>query len=339
VDGAEIGDQIGYAFANAGDVDHDGISDLILGAPRADLGGEDRGAAFVVFGNHAPLREGPEIVRLPPLLEDTVNPPGSSVRGVVSGPYLDADPPLGVAIDRSPASTGGHWQYGFTATPATPVPDGLSPAAALVVGAASSGANAGSLRFVPAADFFGDSDALLLRMWDGTGRAPDSPPNIGFGEGQQIAHYIGSLGGFSNDANRVHVVQPVLPVNDAPAFSAADPAPVGNDAGVVQIPGWATFSPGPANESDQIAVQFPVSDISHPELFASGFAPRVIVDGDGGMLQFAPVDASTFGSSTFTVRVRDSGGTANGGVDTSPPQTFTITLVPTAPLVFADDFE
>ena len=137
----------------------------------------------------------------------------------------------------------------------------------------------------------------------------------------------------------MHVVQPVLPVNDAPAFSAADPAAVGNDAGVVQIPGWATFSPGPANESDQIAVQFSVSDISRPELFASGFAPRVIVDDDGGMLQFAPVDANTSGSSTFTVRVRDSGGTANGGVDTSPPQTFTITLLPTAPLIFADDFE
>ena len=36
--------------------------------------------------------------------------------------------------------------------------------------------------------------------------------------------------------------------------------------------------------------------------------------------------ANTIGTSTFTVTVQDNGGTANGGVDTSAPQTFTITV-------------
>ncbi len=31
---------------------------------------------------------------------------------------------------------------------------------------------------------------------------------------------------------------------------------------------------------------------------------------------------------TVTVRLRDSGGTANGGVDVSPDQSFTITITP-----------
>ncbi len=326
-DGVGGSHRLGHALADVGDINDDGVSDLIVGVVRVQPNGFESGSSYVIFGNNAPLRDGPATITLPAVLEDATAPSAASMRSIVNGVYLDVQPLVGVGIDQSPVGASGNWQYAFSGNPATPVPAALSTTSALVVGAAVSGANAGTLRHLPAANFFGDSEPLLLRMWDGGGRAPDSPPNIGIGTGQSIAHYIGSHGGFSNDANRVSVVQPVLPVNDAPGFGASNPAPVGNNAGVVQIPGWATFSPGPSNEDVQIAVQYLVSDVSDPQLFAPGFAPRVIVEGNSGTLQFAPINNTlTSGSSTFTVRVRDSGGITHGGIDTSPAQTFTIVV-------------
>jgi hypothetical protein len=43
------GDEFGYALANAGDVDNDGISDLLAGTPGDDDGGTDSGAAWLLF--------------------------------------------------------------------------------------------------------------------------------------------------------------------------------------------------------------------------------------------------------------------------------------------------
>ncbi|HXG76236.1 MAG TPA: hypothetical protein VNJ53_06675 [Gaiellaceae bacterium] len=45
-----------------------------------------------------------------------------------------------------------------------------------------------------------------------------------------------------------------------------------------------------------------------------------------GTLTYTP-KAIALGVATVTVRAVDGGGTANGGVDTSPPQSFTITIV------------
>lgn len=49
-DGASAGDQFGFAVASAGDLDQDGYSELIVGAPGAN---EDRGAATVVYGGQS----------------------------------------------------------------------------------------------------------------------------------------------------------------------------------------------------------------------------------------------------------------------------------------------
>src|SRR5207247_561797 len=40
----------GSSVAGAGDVNGDGFSDYIVGAPKTDAGGTDRGEAYVVFG-------------------------------------------------------------------------------------------------------------------------------------------------------------------------------------------------------------------------------------------------------------------------------------------------
>lgn len=44
------GDLAGYSVSGAGDLNSDGIDDLIVGAPYADIGGTDSGAAYVIYG-------------------------------------------------------------------------------------------------------------------------------------------------------------------------------------------------------------------------------------------------------------------------------------------------
>lgn len=48
--GAAAGDLSGFSVAAAGDVNADGIPDILLGAPQADAAGADSGAAYVIFG-------------------------------------------------------------------------------------------------------------------------------------------------------------------------------------------------------------------------------------------------------------------------------------------------
>ncbi|NBB16342.1 hypothetical protein GVN21_13330 [Caulobacter sp. SLTY] len=50
ISGAAAGDRSGYSVASAGDINGDGIDDMIIGARFADANGADAGAAYVVFG-------------------------------------------------------------------------------------------------------------------------------------------------------------------------------------------------------------------------------------------------------------------------------------------------
>jgi hypothetical protein len=78
-----------------------------------------------------------------------------------------------------------------------------------------------------------------------------------------------------------------------------------------------------------------VSNVSNPGLFSAG--PTVA---NNGNLSYTTT-ANANGTSTFQVRVQDSGGVLNGGVDTSDPQTFTITVNPVNdnPTAVADSIE
>jgi hypothetical protein len=51
IDGAAAGDQTGTAVAGTGDVNGDGRSDVVVGAPETDVNGDGSGSAFVVFGS------------------------------------------------------------------------------------------------------------------------------------------------------------------------------------------------------------------------------------------------------------------------------------------------
>ena len=107
-------------------------------------------------------------------------------------------------------------------------------------------------------------------------------------------------------------------VNDPPSFTKGANQTVNEDSGGQSESGWATnISPGPG-EGGQ-SVNFIVNG-GVPDLFSSG--PAV---SPGGTLTYTP-SADANGSSTVTASLHDDGGTANGGDDTSDPQTFTITV-------------
>ena len=52
IEGDFIGDSTGFSVSNAGDVNADGIDDVIIGAPFGDNGGLDAGEAYIVFGGN-----------------------------------------------------------------------------------------------------------------------------------------------------------------------------------------------------------------------------------------------------------------------------------------------
>jgi len=109
-------------------------------------------------------------------------------------------------------------------------------------------------------------------------------------------------------------------VNDVPSFTKGPNQVVNEDAGAQSVPSWATnISAGPANESGQM-VAFQATGNTNPALF--GVAPAI---SSTGTLTYTPA-ANINGSAIITIVLKDNGGTANGGVDTSAPQTFTITV-------------
>ncbi|WP_254512716.1 beta strand repeat-containing protein [Anatilimnocola floriformis] len=114
----------------------------------------------------------------------------------------------------------------------------------------------------------------------------------------------------------------VNPVNDAPSFVIGGNQTVNEDAGPQSVPGFATgISRGPADESTQ-TLNFTLSGNNNPGLFSS--PPTIAAD---GTLTYTPA-ANANGTATISFTLSDNGGTANGGVDTSLPQSFTITVNP-----------
>ena len=112
----------------------------------------------------------------------------------------------------------------------------------------------------------------------------------------------------------------VTPVNDAPTFTAGTDLVVNEDA-ALQTVNWATgISTGSANEANQ-TLNFVTSNSN-----ASLFTTAPTIDPTGRLTYTLAPNAN--GVATVTVNLKDNGGTANGGIDTSPASTFTITVNP-----------
>src|SRR5215217_378470 len=122
-------------------------------------------------------------------------------------------------------------------------------------------------------------------------------------------------------------------VNDAPSFTKGEDQTVSEDAGAQSVPNWATdISAGPAEESGQ-QLTFEVTNDNN-NLFTSGGQPSVAPN---GTLTYTPADNAN-GTATVTVKLHDDGDTANGEVDESSEQSFTINVdaVNDAPIAHAD---
>jgi len=113
----------------------------------------------------------------------------------------------------------------------------------------------------------------------------------------------------------------VLEVNAPPIFTQGANQAVLEDAPPQEIVGWTTgIAVGPPGDTGE-SVAFLIA-VDRPELFST--LPAVVAAGT--LTYVAQPNAS--GIATVTVRLRDDGGTENGGGDTSAPQTFTIQVIP-----------
>lgn len=157
----------------------------------------------------------------------------------------------------------------------------------------------GTLTFTPAPNAFG-SATVTVQLHDDGGIAD---------------------GGVDTSATQFFTIT-VNSVNDVPSFTVGTNQTVPFNSPVQSVAGWATsLSTGPTNEAGQ-TLSFNVTSNSNPTLFSS--APAIASNGD---LTYTPA-VGVAGTATITLIVMDNGSTANGGVDTSATQTFTITILP-----------
>lgn len=110
-------------------------------------------------------------------------------------------------------------------------------------------------------------------------------------------------------------------VNEAPTFSAGADQTVPVNAGAQTVTNWATnMSPGAGNGDAGQTLNFVVTTDND-----SLFAVPPVIDVTTGTLTYTPA-ANASGVAHVAVKLHDNGGTANGGVDTSLPATFAITI-------------
>ncbi len=127
----------------------------------------------------------------------------------------------------------------------------------------------------------------------------------------------GTTNGGVSTAQRTFSIEVKL-VNDVPAFTAGPNLTV--PCGLAFSQAWATqISPGVSPDEAGQGVNFVVTT-NHPEWFK--VQPAI---SPTGVLSFT--SGKIGGTATLTVQLKDNAGTANGGVDTSPPVQFTVELI------------
>ncbi len=249
--------------------------------------------------------------------------------GTVNG-GVDTSAPQTFTIDVTPASAAVNQAPSFTEGPAQTVPQDSgaktisSWATNISPGPASESGQ--SLTFSTSTS----NDALFVTKpaiaADGTLTYATAPGVVGSATITVVLKDSGGTanGGMDTSAPQtftINVTPASVVVNQAPTFTAGPNQSVSQDSGAQTVSKWAkNISAGPASESGQ-TLTFSVTT-SNDALFS--VKPSIAAD---GTLKCTPAAGAT-GSATVTVLLKDSGGTANGGVDTSAAQTFTITVNP-----------
>src|SRR6266478_4402886 len=165
-----------------------------------------------------------------------------------------------------------------------------------------SGICSSTATYTPNANFFG-ADSFTFKVNDGT-----SP---------------------SNETGTVSIT--VNAVNDAPTFTVpGNPTATNEDAGAISVPSFiSAVRPAQSGNTteDSQTVSFVITNNTNHTLFSS--APALNVVGASypktATLTYTSA-ANQNGTATITYHAHDTGGTANGGVDNSADQTFTITV-------------
>ncbi len=166
--------------------------------------------------------------------------------------------------------------------------------------------NPGTLTFLPAANAVGSATVTVIAQ-DNGGTAN---------------------GGVDRTTNSFTIT--ITAVNHAPTITlSTNQVAVVEDSGAQTLPAFAAFSPGPANESGQTITSVSILAVTNAALFSVG--PGI---GTNGALTFTPA-ANANGTALVTFTVQDSGGTAQGGVDTSAAISFLISVSPVndAPII------
>ncbi|GBC59603.1 hypothetical protein DENIS_0542 [Desulfonema ishimotonii] len=129
---------------------------------------------------------------------------------------------------------------------------------------------------------------------------------------------------FDVDGENFSTEVTVIPVNDPPEFTKGPDQTIPEDSPAQVIEDWATdVLPGPETATDEASqnLEFTVTN-DNANLFS--VQPSISPD---GTLTYTPAE-NAYGTATVTVVLKDDGGTAFGGIDTSSPQEFTITITP-----------
>ncbi|MDS0260263.1 tandem-95 repeat protein [Haloarcula sp. S1CR25-12] len=231
---------------------------------------------------------------------DTVGPFGIDVTNTNDAPTADADS-YTTAEDTALS----------VAAPGVLDGDGDVDGDALTVALVSSPANGaltlaanGSVEYVPAANRTGE-ETFTYEIADGNGATAQAT-----------------------------VTLTVEAVNDAPSIDLGANRTVTNDTSERTVPDFATgFSPGGgSDEAGQGVRAFVVSVERDPAGILDSVAVTDTDGDDNGTLTYA-VDDGVEGTATVAVRVRDDGGTANEGTDTSGVERFNITVDTRPPAV------
>jgi Bacterial Ig-like domain/Passenger-associated-transport-repeat/Bacterial Ig domain len=262
--------------------------------------------------NDAPTVTGGTVATLAAVNEDTVNPSGDTVSNLFGTHFSDTTDQVangssanhfaGVAVtDNAATAAEGVWQYSTDGSHWTAVGTVTAGAALLLDTAAD-------LRFVPAANFNGSAPALTAHLID------DSSGTVTSGTTADLA-IVGGTTQYSSGT--VALSEPVTAVNDAPTFTVGTSQSVLEDSGAHIVNGFAiAVSPGPADEAGQ-TLNFLTSNDNN-----ALFSVQPTIDASGNLTYTLAANAN--GNAIVSVSLHDNGGTANGGIDTSAMQTFTI---------------
>jgi hypothetical protein len=148
--------------------------------------------------------------------------------------------------------------------------------------------------------------------------------NVQTNQAGRYSVMVSNLFGRVTSSNAFLQVTPLLPTNHPPSFVKGPDLTLSESdtPAAYRFEPWATnIRPGPTNESGQALVFIVTND--NPGLFAT----QPAVEAPGGALTLATASHASGTAQVFVV-LMDDGGTANGGIDRSEPQVFTINILP-----------